>query len=176
MGSQRPREARKPVRLQAKIRNDEGWRDAVIGNVSSRGLMLKCTRAPAKGTFIELRFRSTSIVGRVVWSEANRCGVLTQDKLNFQHLGSPACRSGASSGGKVRPTRPQPIRYRTADQGADANRQLSMIAQWTTIAIAGAIAAVLLADTVSSAFEASFGRASVELGHHQNTSSHPSDT
>ena len=64
MGRQRTREQRRTVALTARLRSDDGWYDVTIGNVSSRGMMLRGRALPAKGEFIEIRQRSVVVIGR----------------------------------------------------------------------------------------------------------------
>src|SRR5688572_7701902 len=86
MGGHRQREKRISVIEPVRLRCDEGWLDATIGNVSSRGVMLRGSSLPPKGSFIEVRHGSQVLVGRVVWSRSNACGVRTQDVIDIPAL------------------------------------------------------------------------------------------
>jgi hypothetical protein len=86
MASLKPRELRRTVILKAQMRVADGWRAVTICNVSSRGLMAKCSAPPAKGAYIELRHRGVHIVGRVAWSQGLRFGVRAQDNIDIASL------------------------------------------------------------------------------------------
>jgi hypothetical protein len=61
----RAREERRTIFLKARLRTDAGWSAVSIGNISLRGLMFRAQTPPPRGSFIEIRHRSTTIVGRV---------------------------------------------------------------------------------------------------------------
>ena len=46
------REPRRKVMLSARLRQEVGWSDANILNVSSRGLLLHGTIRPARGSYL----------------------------------------------------------------------------------------------------------------------------
>ena len=75
MKSMRPREPRTSVRISVRLASDDGWGDAEVRNVSSGGLMAVSSLPPRRGSYVELRRESYSIVGRVVWSSGTSFGV-----------------------------------------------------------------------------------------------------
>lgn len=113
----KPREERVPVAIRARMRTDCGWGDVVIGNVSSRGLMLRTPEPPAGLTYIEVRYQTVVIVGRIVWTNGLHCGVRTQDSVDIPALLSP--RPGS------RPKRGEDRRRRTRRDPAPALRRPS---------------------------------------------------
>ena len=80
------REPRQKVILSARLRQAQGWSDGNILNVSSRGLLLHASMPPARGSYLEIRRGQCVIVGRVVWVDAGRFGVFTQDRLPIDAL------------------------------------------------------------------------------------------
>lgn len=72
--------------LAARLRLGDAWSDANILNMSSRGLLLHAAKPPSRGTYIEVRRGAHVIVGRVMWANADRFGVLTQDRLAIDSL------------------------------------------------------------------------------------------
>lgn len=74
----REREARHEVKVPARLRVASGWQDAVILNLSSRGLMFRCTAPVQRGHFLELRRGGHVIVAQVMWSEGGKCGAKAQ--------------------------------------------------------------------------------------------------
>jgi hypothetical protein len=89
----RPREARIKVFIPVCLRGGTGggggggdWCDAVIHNVSSRGLMAGCDRTPRVGSYVELRRGTLIVVGKVMWAKGRFFGLRSQDRLSVQAL------------------------------------------------------------------------------------------
>lgn len=85
------REPRREVRLDARIYGDAGIADAVIGNVSAHGLMLRTSKAPERRSFVEVRRCGACVVGRVMWSGGDRCGVFFRDEIDIDALCRQDC-------------------------------------------------------------------------------------
>lgn len=77
----KPREARRKVRIPVRILANEAWADMCLLDVSSRGLLIEGGAPPPRGTYVEVRRGRHVIVARVVWSERQRFGVHTQDRV-----------------------------------------------------------------------------------------------
>jgi hypothetical protein len=75
---QKNREWRRYVRVKARIRSAEGWRDASILNVSSRGLMVHAPSSPDPGRAVEIRSGDQAIRARVVWKKGQRIGLRSE--------------------------------------------------------------------------------------------------
>ena len=154
MGRQRTREQRRTVALTARLRSDDGWYDVTIGNVSSRGMMLRGRALPAKGEFIEIRQRSVVVIGRVVWSQGASCGVRTQDKVDIPALLSPsATRPPAANLERRRAPRPAKMTHPgvAIARRAEASRRFARIFDWSIVAVGGALLAAALTDAAYSA-------------------------
>ena len=164
MGQIKPREERLPLVLPARLRADKGWRDVTVCNVSSRGMMLRCSTPPARNTFIEVRHESLCFVGRVIWSSGSQFGIRTQDKIDCFRLlsSSPAA---ARPAGAERRTRPRsdknPVSIRTLPL-EETSRVFARLFDFSVLAIALAIGAVTLADGAGEALEP-LGRAEAVL-------------
>ena len=78
---QRNREWRRCVRVKARIKSSDGWRDASILNVSSRGLMIHSSCCSNPGGEVELRGGDQVIRARVVWRKGERAGLRTDQVL-----------------------------------------------------------------------------------------------
>ncbi|MGH6707307.1 MAG: PilZ domain-containing protein [Sphingomicrobium sp.] len=76
-----PREHRLSVVLPARMKDNRGWHDVRILNISSKGLMARSAAAPSRGSYLELRRGSHVIVARVVWSNGQQFGVQSQSRL-----------------------------------------------------------------------------------------------
>jgi hypothetical protein len=161
MGTKKPREERRTISLNARLRSDDGWRDVTIGNVSSRGLMLRGSTLPQRGTFIEVRHQDLCIVGRVVWSQGLRAGVRTQEFVDVPMLiGSPTARIRKAGLEKRRVNRTQTRAPppQSADR-AEASRRFARIFEWSAIAAGGVLLAIGAAGAAFSALEAPMGKA-----------------
>ena len=67
-GPERPRELRRRVKIQARVRATGGWADACILNVSSRGMMINAARPSSiQGNTIELWHGERLVMATVVW-------------------------------------------------------------------------------------------------------------
>lgn len=82
----REREARHEVTVPARLRVDDGWQDAIILNLSTRGLMFRCTAPVQRGHFLELRRGGHVIVAQVMWSDGGKCGARAQGFLPIAEL------------------------------------------------------------------------------------------
>lgn len=107
----KPREPRRNVLIAARMRDGDGWCDANILNLSSRGLALHSVRLPSRGTYVEVRRGSHVIVGRVIWARAGRFGLCVQDRLEVDSLVaniSPANDCARRTGGMTVERRARP--------------------------------------------------------------------
>lgn len=73
--------------LAARMRATSGWSDACILNVSSRGLLINASAAPAaKGSKIELRHGAHVIVAEVVWRKGRRAGLRSEQRVPVEEI------------------------------------------------------------------------------------------
>ena len=78
----KPREARQPVLIPARMNTGPSWTEVVIHNLSSGGALLACDDAPNRGTYVEIRRGKQTIVGRVVWRKERFFGIQAQGRLD----------------------------------------------------------------------------------------------
>lgn len=139
--------------LSARMLADEGWRDVMIRNVSSRGMMLRCIAPPVRNTFVEIRLQKARVIGRVVWSSDAACGINTQDTIELSDLlsQSPAKPRNNNVERRAQPrgTSGQPVQMRVLPT-EEASRIFARIFDWTVVATAVAIGAIALADMVGT--------------------------
>ena len=155
-GALKPREDRRPVSVRARLRTEAGWSDVTIGNVSSRGLLLRCVSPPPQRAYIEVRHQGVCIVGRIVWTSGGHCGVRAQDRIDVAGLLSPASRPSkpvandrrAASRPTDRPGRPPPA------ERAEASRRFSRLFDFAAVALAVTCAAGIAANVAFDAFSA----------------------
>jgi hypothetical protein len=91
----KPREERRNVVLEARLRGDRGWGQACILNLSSRGLLVYSDAPANPGSYVEIRRGEPVIVARVVWRRSNRIGLSSREKLQ---LGEMVSGTAASAG------------------------------------------------------------------------------
>src|SRR5438270_13686625 len=82
----RPRELRRRVAVPARVRTGEQWADACILNISSRGMLIQSARPLVEGSFVEVSRGDQSIVARVIWSEAGRTGLRSEERLAVEDI------------------------------------------------------------------------------------------
>lgn len=165
MGLPKTREERRNLVLPARLRDDAGWRDVTICNVSSRGLMAKCAAPPPKGAFVEVRHRSTCIVGQVRWAQGMRFGLRTQDRIDV--IGLIAGKAAAAPGGNDRRAVERPPQ-RTPEMAAERSRVVARAINWSIAAVTIAAAVGLVASMASTALRKPLERVEHALGasHH----------
>ena len=78
----KPREHRLKVVLPARMKDNRGWHDVRILNISTKGLMARSPAAPSQGSYLELRRGSHVIVARVIWSNGQQFGLQSQTRLD----------------------------------------------------------------------------------------------
>ena len=153
--ARKAREERRTILPRVRLRADAGWSEVTIVNVSSRGLMFRCPSPPERGSFIEIRHRGASIVGRVAWSRGSRCGIRTQDRLDIQELLAPSPirprRSGEVRQETVR--RPPHKSVQLVGARAEQSHRFAVIFNWSVIALAGAGAGFFVVGTMRTALD-----------------------
>lgn len=82
----RPREERRRVVISSRLRCGVQWRDALIVNLSSRGVGLSSGSPPSPGAYVEIRRGAYVIIARVKWVDGVRFGVQTQDCVPVDSL------------------------------------------------------------------------------------------
>lgn len=144
----RQREKRRNVALDARLRGDDGWHDVIIRNLSSRGLMIECARAPGRGAFVELRRGTHCIVGHVRWSRGTRFGIRSQERIDVSALlDKPDTRRGTDERAAARiEAAPRP----TPAERGETSRRIARYLEWSVIAAIGVVAAGLLATGAST--------------------------
>ena len=100
-GALKPREQRLKVILPARMKDNRGWHDVRILNISSKGLMARSPSDPSRGSYLELRRGPHVIVAWVVWSDGGQFGIESQSLLVpgdiiDETAGAPA--TGAAAG------------------------------------------------------------------------------
>jgi hypothetical protein len=156
MQNWRNRESRKTVRLSVRVRTDDGWIDATVRNVSSRGMMLHSLQPLRRNQFVEIARGRHRVVGRIVWSDATACGLQSQDKVDIQGLLSqPADAAALGSAERrmhVRSRPPQPLP--PVGERAAASRAMGRAFEFafvvTAVSSVAAIAAISMQEALAA--------------------------
>ena len=165
MGLLKPREDRRKTFLRARMRSDRGWSDVTIANVSSRGLMLQCVTTLDRNSFVEVRHRDVTIVGRIVWVGGTRCGLRTQDRIDLAGLLSqgPAKPRQPGEERRAAPRAPALHRKRPASETADASRRFARLFDWTIMVLAAGAAGAFMAQSAWSVLDAPLAMAGTAM-------------
>jgi len=165
MGLLKPREDRRKTFLRARMRSEHGWADVTIANVSSRGLMLQCVTTLDRNSFVEVRHRHVTIVGRIVWVGGTRCGLRTQDRIDLAELLSQAPAKPRQPGEERRTaTRTAAFRReRPAGEIADASRRFARLFDWTIMVLAAGAAGAFMAQSAWRVLDAPLAMAGTAM-------------
>lgn len=159
------REARRKVVVPARLNAGPKWVDAVILNLSSRGMLVRSDVAMEVGTYIDIRRGRQVIIGRAVWINGNQFGVRTQDKIDIEallgELSRPSSADGAQPERRENPQRAAPAM--TATERAERSRQLGNLFQFALIAAVALAAAGFAASAIHDLLSNSFGAVTSHL-------------
>lgn len=156
MHQQRQRiEERTKVLIRAELREDRsGARDSCILDISSRGMLLTMLDPPGHGAFVEVVAQGHHLVGHVEWSKGRRFGLKFRDRINHA-----AFIAGYDGPIVIRDNTRRlalPAAARAALFDAD---EVSKASRFAFALVAGAVAAMLLADLVGVALHHAVGTA-----------------
>lgn len=148
----KPREPRRKVLIEARMRCGNTWVTVCIRNMSSRGLLAQVPEPPEAGSYVEIRRGPHVIVGRTVWRSGRKFGVRTQDAMNIDAIVSEPV------GGTQRPVnlpdgstiadRRSDRRRLTTEEKQERSRLISSWMQTALLVAAGAGGAIILAHSV----------------------------
>lgn len=145
------------VRINVRVRTDDGWMDATVRNVSSRGMMLHSLQPLRRNQVVEIARGRSRVIGRVVWNNEAACGLQAQDRVDIEGLLAKPDAIGNSQGVSGRQDRRASPRQAPARHAATIElqsesarllgRAFEKVALLSAIACGGVLAA-------SSAYEA----------------------
>ena len=133
----KPRDPRHKVLIDARLRQDCGWSDARILNISRRGLLVRSGNAPARGAYVEICRGTHRIVARVVWVSHDRFGLSAQDAITIDAVvkGEAAPLPVPANDRRRQPR--QPTIAEREERSRNASRRIEFAA---AIVLAGAVA------------------------------------
>lgn len=121
--AQKPRAPRVKVVLPARMKDQRGWHDVRILDISSSGLMARSMAAPSRGSYLELRRGCHVIVARVVWSNGQQFGLQSQSRLvPSDIIGDKTARPSAPATAGGQPEVERRIVPRVAGQAHEQSR------------------------------------------------------
>lgn len=148
--------------ISARLRDGSGWSSARILNVSSRGLLLRASKAPRAGAYVEVCRGPHRIVARVAWVQHDRFGVCTQDAVAIDAITSGGGSGVAEPAILTLPPRAK-RRELTADERRERSRKRASAIQFLWVAGFGAAAGALVFDSVKAALSQPLAVVSAEL-------------
>lgn len=159
------REARRKVVVPARFNAGPKWVDAVILNISSRGMLVRSEAAVEVGTYVDIRRGRQVIIGRAMWTDGNQFGVRTQDRIDIEALLGELSRPSSADGARPE-RRADPGRAGgavTAAQRAERSRQMGALFQYALIAAVALAAAGFAASAVHDLLTGSLGAVTSHL-------------
>lgn len=166
MKSWRNREDRRTVRISVRVRMDDGWMDATVRNVSSRGMMLHSLQPLQRNQFVEISRGHLRVIGRIVWADAAMSGLRAQDDVDIAALLAKPHPNGAATPLERRqgPRESAPTRLASLEDRADASRLLGRATEKVFLLAAILCAALLAMTAARETLSAPLQKIGVALG------------
>jgi len=146
------RHQRRKVLIPARLKQDSGWSDVCIRDISPKGLLVQAGSPPPRGAYVELRRGAHIIVAKVAWAKNQHFGLTSQDILPVDVLiqqpgvagfgRSQATVDGAHVEGRTARRAP------SSQQAADRSRRTSSLIQYVFALILALAAAMMLMEFV----------------------------
>jgi hypothetical protein len=164
---QRNREPRRTVRIGVRLKDDAGWSDAQILNVSSRGIMALCQDPPRRGSYVEIRRGTYMMIGRVAWTGTDRIGVHVRERIVIEDLLLPVTpgRKAPRPVGEVQ-MRVCERRKPSMEERAAASVRFARAFDFAAIAIVAVGLAVLASGMAAQAFGSPMAQVETALKGH----------
>jgi len=135
--------------IQARMRDGALWSDALILNMSSRGLLVRSDQSPNRGSYLEIRRGTYLIVARVVWSTAGRFGVQTQDMVPAERLINDPDAAAAPASSIKAGQQERRAASRSIETRHDASRQKARAFEFAAISLVCALVAILIGSAMA---------------------------
>lgn len=145
------------------MRSGASWNDALILNMSSKGLLVRSSQSVNRGSYLEIRRGPHVIVARVIWSASDRLGLQTQDPVPAADLirdpdGAAAGKKRGEAGLEDRRSAPRPVEVRH-----ETSRHSGRALEFAAIALACGIVALLIGNAVAEVVATPLGAAQAAL-------------
>lgn len=166
----KPRAPRRKVLVGARMRQSAGWDDVQILDLSTRGMQIRATAPPVRGSYVEVRRGHHVIVGRVVWTNGGRAGVATQDRLPVDAIAGDPQRasSGADDPSETDfvSERRMELRGRASVRSHESSKWQARAMQMAWLAVMGTAAAVTAFDAVRQSLSTPLSHAAAAFSGH----------
>lgn len=149
--------------IKARVRAGASWEDALILNMSSKGLLVRSNRSVNRGSYLEIRRGPHVIVARVIWSGAGRFGVQTQDPVPAADLIRDPDGAAARPKAVLGENPDRRFAPRSSEARHEKSRQGGRAMEFMALALACGLIAVLIGNTVSDVFAAPLDAAQAAL-------------
>lgn len=149
--------------ITARLRAGASWSDALILNMSNRGLLVRSEQSPSRGSYLEICRGSHVIIARVIWSRSDRFGVQTQDPVPAASLiRDPDAIASAEPGidkiGERRAASRPSLLVRH-----EGSRQKARVGEFVAVGLVCGLVAILIGGTVANFVAAPLGAAHAAL-------------
>lgn len=164
--SDKRRHLRRKVLIRARLKQDAGWFDICIRDISARGLLVQGASPPRRGSYVEVRRGGHVIIAKVAWAKEQQFGLTTQDLLPVDALIHQP--NGAFGRSQTAPGSPPEERRATprkpfSEQAAARSRHISTMIQYGFAIMFALACAVALMDFVQGALHRSVGTVAATL-------------
>lgn len=152
--------------IPARLKQDAGWSDICIRDISPKGLLVQGTSPPSRGSYVEIRRGAHVIIAKVAWAKDQQFGLTTQDVVPVDALihrpdAAGFGRSPAPSN-DVRPERRSAPRV-SNEQAAARSRHISAMIQYGFAIVFALACAVALVGFVQDSLHRSLGTVTTTL-------------
>jgi hypothetical protein len=163
----KPREPRRTVLIQARMRTGAGRVDICIRDISSRGALVQAASPPPRGTYVEIFLARHTIVGRVVWTRDRKFGLQTQERLDVIAITEQAALSRSSPTANPagrRSTQPSTPSAAQVAHRLERSRHMSAALEFGCLAACSVAAAAFSVSVVFEAFSRPLESVASHLG------------
>lgn len=143
----RKRDPRQKIAVSVRIKVGSEWADATILNVSARGAMMRTSRAPNAGSYVEIRRGAdVTIIARAIWHDGRHVGLRTQDNIDVSALMRPPVQRRTTGSGEQEDRRAASRGAATAIRNTEAaSRHQGIFMQYAAVACGVATGACIAA-------------------------------
>ena len=152
--------------IPARLKQDAGWFDICIRDISPKGLLVQGASPPRRGSYVEIRRGAHVIVAKVAWAKDQQFGLTTQDIVPVDALihrpdAAGFGRSPAPSN-DARPEQRAAPRV-SSEQAAARSRHMSAMIQYGFAIMFALACAVALVGFVQDSLHRSLGTVTTAL-------------
>jgi len=154
------------VLIPARLKQDAGWFDICIRDISAKGLLVQGASPPRRGSYVEIRRGAHVIVAKVAWAKDQQFGLTTQDIVPVDALihrpDAAAFGRSQTPSNDVQPERRAAPRV-SSEQAAARSRHISAVIQYGFAIVFALACAVALVGFVQDSLHRSLGTVTTTL-------------